>query len=279
MSDTYIPQPASTPQQVGPPTPVQAKGSNGLATAGFVLALLGFLGSWIPVLNIVGMILAVVGAILAAVGLAKSKKAGAGKGLAIAGLVLGVLAVIIAVVINVAFVNAVDDAVDETTNTSVEAPADSADGAGSDDQAASDKDLGTTRDNPAPLGSAITGDDWTVTVNSVKTVDTDSIGQTPAAGSTLLVVNVTATYKGDDEQGDSAWASVKFVTADGTTIDSTSGSTLFLADGEFDSLKTVYSGASVKGNEMLEVPAESWQDGVLAVSPGLLSDDTFVALK
>ncbi len=272
MSDTYTPQPA--PQQAGPPT-VPSQGSNGLATAGFVLALLGFLGSWIPVLNILGMILAVIGLILAAVGLAKSKKVQAGKGLAIAGLVLGVLAVIVAVVINVAFVNAVDDAVDETTNTSVKAP-----GGSADDQAGSDdEELGTTRDNPAPFGSAITGDDWTVTINSVKTADKDSIGQTPAAGSTLLVVNMTATYNGDDEQGESAWATVDFVTAEGSTIDSTSGSTLFLPDGGFDSLKTVYNGASVKGNQMLEVPADSWQDGVLAVSPGMLSDDTFVAVK
>jgi hypothetical protein len=76
------------------------------------------------------------------------------------------------VVINVAFVNAVNDAVDETTNTSVEAPADSGGGAASDDQTASvDQEFGTTRDNPAPLGSAITGDDWTVTINSVNTAD------------------------------------------------------------------------------------------------------------
>ena len=38
-----------------------AKGSNGLATAGFVLGLLGLLGSWIPVLNILGIILGVLG--------------------------------------------------------------------------------------------------------------------------------------------------------------------------------------------------------------------------
>jgi hypothetical protein len=280
MSHTYNPQPTPAPQQAGPPAPVPTKGSNGLATAGFVLALLGLLGSWIPVLNILGMVLAVVGTVLAAVGLAKSNKAGAGRGLAIAGLVLGVLALIAAVFINVAFVNAVDDVVDETTKTSVQAPADSADGAASDDRAAADnEELGTTRDNPAPLGSAITGDDWTVTINSVKSAKEDSIGQTPAAGSTLLVVNMTATYNGDDAQGDSPWATVKFVTPDGSTIDSTSGSTLFLADDSFDSLKTVYSGASVTGDEMLEVPADSWQDGVLAVSPGMLSDDTFIAVK
>jgi hypothetical protein len=259
--------------------PAPQKGSNGLATAGFVLGLLGLLSSWIPFLNIVGIILGVIGAVLAAVGLAKSKKVNAGKGLAIAGLVLGALAVIIAVLINAVFVSAVDKAVKETTSTSVEAPSDAGDEAASDDKAASDAELGTTRDNPAPLGSAISGDDWTVKINSVKTISKDSLGQTPAAGSTLLAINMTATYNGDDEQGSTAWAGVKFVSADGTTIDSTSGSTLFIAENSFDSLKTVYNGASVTGDQLLEVPADDWRDGVLAVSPGMLSDDTFVAVK
>lgn len=269
------PQPTAPAPQYGQPAPLPAKGSNGLAVAGFVLGLLGLLTSWIPVLNILGIILGVLGAILAGVGLAKAKKVNAGKGLAIAGLVLGVLAVIIAIVVNVAFVNAVDDVVNEATDTSVEAPGESEDGGS---QEGSGDELGTTRDNPAPLGSAITGEDWTVTINSVKTAKQDSIGQKPAAGSILLLVNVSATYNGDDEQGDTAWATVKFVTADGTTIGSTDGSTLFIEENTFDSLKTVYNGATVTGDMMLEVP-EDWQSGVLAVSPAMLSDDTFVAVK
>ncbi len=275
---TYTEQPAQVPS-AGQYAPVPTKGSNGLATAGFVLGLLGLLSSWIPLLNIVGIILGVLGVVLAAVGLVKSKKVNAGKGLAIAGIVLGVLAVIIAVVVNAAFVNVVDEAIDETTSTSVEAPSGSGDGATSDKKGSSDADLGTTRDNPAPLGSAISGDDWTVTINSVTAIKQDSIGQTPAAGSTLIAINMTATYNGDDEQGATPWASVKFVGTDGTTIDSTGGSTLFLAENEFDSLKTIYNGASIEGDQLLEVPADAWQDGVLAVSPALLSDDTFLAVK
>lgn len=274
---TYTEQPAQSPP-TGQYAPVPAKGSNGLATAGFVLGLLGLLSSWIPVLNIVGIILGVIGVVLAAVGLAKSKKVNAGKGLAIAGLVLGVLAVIIAVLINAVFVSAVDEAIDETTSTSVEAPSSSGGGAATNDDASSDAKLGTTRDNPAPLGSAISGDDWTVTINSIKKINEDSYGSAPATGSTLLAINMTATYSGNDEQGSTPWASVKFVSADGTTVDSTSGSTLFIAENEFDSMKTLYKGASVKGDQLLEVPAD-WQDGVLAVSPALLSDDTFVSVK
>jgi hypothetical protein len=275
---SYTEQPAHAPQ-TGQYAPVPPKGSNGLATAGFVLSLLGLLSSWIPVLNIVGVILGVIGVVLAGVGLAKSKKVNAGKGLAIAGIVLGVLAVLFAMLVNALFVSAVDDAFDETTSTSVEAPSDSGDDAASTDEGTSDTKLGTTRDNPAPLGSAITGDDWTVKINSVKTVKADSMGQTPAAGSVLLAVNMAATYNGDDEQGSNPWVNVKFVSPDGTTVDSTDGSTMFIAENEFDSLKTVFTGASVKGDQLFEVPAKTWQDGVLAVSPGMLSDDTFVAVK
>jgi len=272
MSDTRIPQPA--PTQPGLSAPSQpANASNGLATAGFVLGLLGLLASWIPLLNIVGLILGVLGAILAAVGLAKSKKVGAGKGLALTGLILGVLAVIIAVVVNIAFVNAVDEAVKTTVDTSVKAPA------ASNGAAAADKEIGTSREKPAPIGSAITGGDWTVTINSVKTADKDSLGQKPAAGKKLLVVNLTATYNGDDAQVSSAFAVVKFVTAQGNTIDSTSGSTIFIPKDQFASLDKVFKGASVTGNDMLEVPAAGWDKGVLSVSPDMLADATFVAVK
>lgn len=261
----------------GQQPPAPTRGSNGLATAGFVLGLLGLLGSWIPFLNILGIILGVLGIILGGVGLAQSKKAGAGKGLAIAGIVLGALAVIFAILVNALFVSAVDEAIDETTKTSVEAPNagdKAADGEGSSSSAA----LGTTRDTPAPLGSKITGDDWTVTIDAVKQVPADSFGSKAAAGSVLMSVSMTATYTGDDEQGSTPWATVGYVGPDGTTTDSLSGSTLFVAENEFDSLKTVYGGGSVEGDQLFEVPP-NWREGVLAVSPGMLSDDTFVALK
>lgn len=278
MSYTEPPAQAPYPGHPGQYAPQPVKGSNGLATAGFVLGLLGLLTSWIPFLNIVGIVLGVLGVVLAGVGLAKSKKVNAGKGLAIAGIILGSLAVIFAILINAVFVNAVDEAFSETTKTSVDT-SDSSNKASSGQKASSDAKVGTTRDNPAPLGSKITGGDWTVTINSVKTANEDSISQKPAAGSTLLLINMTARYSGDDSQGETPWASVKFVGTDGATIDSTSGSTMFIAENEFDSLKTLYNGASVKGDQLLEVPADSWQDGVLAVSPSILSDDTFVAVK
>ena len=181
MSDTYAPPPPPPS-----PQPVAPKAGNGLATAGFVVALLGFLGSFIPVINIGGIVLGVVGAVLAVVGLVKSRTTGSGKGLAIAGLVLGALAVVVGIVVNVAFVSAVDDALNEATGTTVETPAtttdDTAPAADDDADEAAPAELGTSRDNPAPLGSAVTGGDWTVTINSVTPVEADSLGQTAAPG-------------------------------------------------------------------------------------------------
>ncbi|MFN8169727.1 MAG: hypothetical protein U0S36_13215 [Candidatus Nanopelagicales bacterium] len=265
-----LPPVPTADQTAAPHTTAPTHGSNGLATAGFILGLLGFLGSWVPLLNVIGILLGVLGVVLSAVGLAKAKRVASGKGLAIAGLVLGGLAIIIAVVINAAFANSVNDAVGKATGTEVQAPPGSTgnvDGSG---------ELGTARENPAPLGSIVSGDDWTVKVNSVTTVKADSLDQKPKSGKTLLVINVTATYNGSDPQGETAWATVKYVTADGSTIDSTDA--FFVAEEPFDSLKKLYKGASITGDKILEVPAD-WQGGVLAVKPSLLSDDTFIAVK
>ncbi len=71
--------------------------SNGMATAGFVLALITVFLGWIPVL---GWILWVLGLIFSSVGLAKAKKVeGKGKGLAIAGLVISLIGIVVIILL------------------------------------------------------------------------------------------------------------------------------------------------------------------------------------
>jgi hypothetical protein len=89
--------------------PVQTTGSNGLAIAGFVLALLGALSSFIPIVNIGGDFLAFLGLIFGVIGLVQSGKRVAGKALSIAAIILAVAAFVISIVVNTATVSAVND--------------------------------------------------------------------------------------------------------------------------------------------------------------------------
>lgn len=61
--------------------------THGLAIAGFVLGLLGFVLFWLPLL--IGLLMAVTGAVLAGDGRAQAKVRNAPTGLATAGIVLG----------------------------------------------------------------------------------------------------------------------------------------------------------------------------------------------
>lgn len=83
--------PSQSPLQV---THVFVEGgrSNGMGVAGFVLALLSFLFSWIPLVNFVDIILWPLGFIFSFIGLFKSPR-----GLAITGLILSLLSIMFGV--------------------------------------------------------------------------------------------------------------------------------------------------------------------------------------
>ena len=88
-----VQQPA---QQPAASAPAQAAGTSGLAIAGLVLGILAFLVSFIPFLNIGALIMGFLGLILAIIGLVSTKNGKhTGKGIAITGIVLSLLAIVI----------------------------------------------------------------------------------------------------------------------------------------------------------------------------------------
>ena len=103
--------PQQAPYGYGPPAggyfPPPAQPTNGMATAGFVVALVGAVLSFIPVVGTVSWLLAPVGLVLSIVGLVKSKTAQTGWGKAVAGIVLAAVALIMCFIYTVAFVGAV----------------------------------------------------------------------------------------------------------------------------------------------------------------------------
>ena len=91
----------------------QGGGSNGLAIAALVCGIIALLLSWIPVINFLSFILGLIAIVLGGVGIAKAKDGRGGKGLAIAGLVTGLLALLVGFLIYVGLANFANDNIGE----------------------------------------------------------------------------------------------------------------------------------------------------------------------
>ncbi|MFC4335753.1 FxLYD domain-containing protein [Salininema proteolyticum] len=99
------------------PTPVQPQGGGGMAVTSLVLGIVGLALAWIPLLNYIGLVLAVIGLVLGAVGLAGALKGRrTGKGMAITGIVLSILAAASVFVSGYIYTQAFNDAVDEVND-------------------------------------------------------------------------------------------------------------------------------------------------------------------
>jgi hypothetical protein len=112
MTDTYRPDPAPPGPPGGwhppqwytqPPSPP----SNGLATGGFVTALVGAVLALIPLVGIVSWLICPVGLVLSVVGLVMAGgRGGVGRGLGIAGVALAVVGLVVCSLYAAAFTGA-----------------------------------------------------------------------------------------------------------------------------------------------------------------------------
>lgn len=242
----------------------------GVAVLGFIIACVpgGILFAWLPLLAAL---------ILAIVGLAKRGK----KWAPLTALILSVVGGIVGVITLFAgLAVAVNSAIEDTTGTSVEQPA------GTDDEATEEapaEEAGTSRDNPAPIGSKISGDEWDVVVNSVTLGATDEVlaansivNDAPSEGSEYILINVTTTYTGADKSMP-AMVQIAYVTPEGNTIDGLQD--IAIAPEALDQMSELYTDASATGNIVLSVPSATAAEGVLVVTPGMFADDVFVAVK
>lgn len=263
-------------------------GRNVLGLIALITAILGTIFACMPGALIVGWVLLPIAFILALVSLfLRGRKRGTG----IAALIVSVVGTVIGVVVFFAVVaGSFDEAFsDDTTVSAPEASADDAEEAGSEDagseeagsEEGSDGEQGT-RANPYAPGAEISSSDWAVTVNSVDLDATDAVlaenefNEAPEEGHTYILVDITVQYTGDDPEGSMPMTSVAYVSPEGNTFDGTDMSAM--APNSFDSMSTLYEGASTTGNIALQVPADSLEDGTLKVSPGMLADDVFVAV-
>ncbi|QUB99144.1 DUF2510 domain-containing protein [Cellulosimicrobium cellulans] len=266
-------------------TTTTARTVHPLGWVALAAAVVGFVFACIPGALIIGWVLLPIAFILSIIGFFVQGK----KWPVVTALVLSVVGTIVGFVV---FFTVVSDSVDEAfggSDVTVTTP-DAEDSAPAEDEGAEEGTETDTeqeaasepgsRDNPVPLGSVISGDDFDVTINSVQLDATDAVmapdlyNEPAPEGFTYALVNATITYTG----AESDWAAavnIDYVASTGEVLDATD---VFAMPPEpllgHDEL---YTGGTTSGNTVIAVPAGD--TGLLRVRPGPFADAVFVATQ
>lgn len=278
MSDLNPAAPA--PQQLPPPMPHPTaaasvpRKTNVIALIALIVAIAGFVFACIPGALILGWILLPIAFVLSIVSLFLK---GDRKWMGIVGLIVSIVGTIVGFVVFFAVIaNAASEAFGDTdTDTTVTQPADEEDAAAVEEEPAEAAAQGT-RENPYPIASRISTDDWTVVVNShtvdgaAAVADGNMFNDPAPAGSHYEIVNYTVTYTGD-ESGLAVEVSMALVTSAGNVVNSYDAM-VSLADSI--GMDELYNGASATGSEAFLIP--DGETALIRVRPGMLADEVFV---
>lgn len=256
-----------------------------LGWVALAVAVVGFVFACIPGALIVGWVLLPIAFVLAIVGFFLRGR----KWPVITALVLSVVGTVVGFVV---FLTVVSDSVDEAfgdSDVTVSPPESEEPDAGSEgtedaeapdpEQEEAADDAGS-RENPVPLGTVVSGDDFDVTINSVQLDATDAVmaanqfNEPPPEGSTYALVNATVTYTGE-ESGFAMEVTIDYVTSTGEVLGSYDS--FAVAPEPELGLDELYNGGTTTGNVVIAVPAGD--AGLIRVTPGLFADEVFVATQ
>ena len=265
---------------IDPVSPTATKQNNVVGLVAFIISVVGFLFACIPGALIIGWVLLPVAFILGIVGLVLHNRK---RAFALTALIVSVVGTIVGIVVFFAVVAASFSSALGGGETTVAGPTSAAQS--KEKIAAATTDDATTkksgaRDDPAALGSTITGNDYTVVINSVAldanaaVAAANEFNDAAPAGSSYAVVNATITYTGDDS-GYAAFVGIDYVTASGNVV--TSSDNLAVAPDPQLGLQELYKGATTTGNVVLAIP--DGDTGLLRVRPGVIANEVFVAIK
>lgn len=258
--------------------------SNGLGLAALIIGIIAAVFSFIPLIQYVMGFVAFIGLVLGIVALfLKGRK----KVIAIVGTIVSIIALILSFVLSAAytqsFVDGLDAAIDESSPRVEVVPDDS----DADDSEAAgestDSDEGT-RNNPLPLGTTITigspgAPEWEVTVGPATLDATDEVlaanqfNDEPEEGFQYAMLNLDATYIGEDSGTPWVDISVSFVGSDANTYQSFD--TFAVAPNSFTDVNELFPGGSGSGNIVIAVPTDAVADGTWRVGASFLGDDLF----
>lgn len=242
-------------RRVGLPT-------SGAAIAGLVIGIVALVSSWVPIINNFSFVLAVIGLVLAIVGMVGAMRGKrAGKGIAVAALVINLVAAGMVLATQGAMSAAIDEATGSPEVSSVSSGGDAAepdDGAAGEGEAQPAVDL-------APGDSVELESGLAVSVDSVET------GLVNYDGSEVVAVRVTyanngseqASYNSYDWKGEDANGAQEYTAFYSEADDELGSGTL--AAGGTKSGTIYFEGGTVKalyfGNVLSDEPSASWTIG------------------
>lgn len=189
----------------GAPNQSKAVSTSGMAITSLVLGILAIISSWMPIINNFSMILAILGvifAIIGLVGITKGKKRG--KGLAIAGLVLGIVSGILVIATQGIYGAAIDSAREEinpsvATTTSSSSSASNATGDSSNTSSDNQSNKETEQEESIDYSNLVLGDSIELTDGTVVTVNSVEAGLVNYDDSPITGVSVTYTNTGSKD--------------------------------------------------------------------------------
>lgn len=295
MSEQQAPQPGQfNPQGAGayggapmPPggAPVPPPKPGKLGLVALILAAVGLIFSVIEGAYIIGWVLLPVAFILAIVALVQRNQSKKLAGIALAVAVIGFIAAPMAFMSSVgkAFDEALsggDVKVVEPQQTESGDKQTNGEGAAKSEQPSKEAEPQAgegTRDNPYPIGTSISNNDWKVTVDEFtpdatkQVLKANEFNDKPKDGNVYALVRLTLTYVGE-ESDDATSIGVAYVTSSGNVINTFDN---FVIAPDALGMDEMYTDATVTGNHVLEIP--KGDDGLLRIRPGMFAKEVFFA--
>lgn len=277
MTTHYAPPPADY-------APRQPK--SGIGITAMVLGIVALVLSFIPIIAFLSFILGPLAVIFGIVAIVKKNGRGAG----IAGLITGsagFIVVLIGTLLFGAVITAIDDELQEEEaeieeveeaqeEQSEAAEAMEEEGDAPEPGADDDGDEGS-RSNPLPLGETVSNGTWDVTINDITLNADDQVAaenefnETAPEGHSYALVNISATYLGDDSEIPLMDIDVAHVAGGGET--SAWHDSVVVTPDEFDMARELYEGGTEEGNIALAVPQDD--EGAFRVRLGVLTTEDY----
>lgn len=245
------PSPDVTQQSPGPT-------KNGLATAGFVLGLLGLIFSFIPVIGVIAWPLVILGFIFAVIGFMRVRKGAPNKGLSIAGIVCSVIGLVVCIFQAAVFTAVVNEAANSGSPNAV------------------NQDAGQPG---AGIGEPVSDGMFEFTVTEVEDGMQhvgDGITRMDAQGQ-WVIVHVTVRNTGDESRNLSMSVQ-KLHDTQGRAFEASSGEALMALPNSEAFVNNINPGNSAEAQLLFDVP-EDVQLSSIELHDSLMSNGVTVSLQ